>query len=201
MILMPSGPSLTMRVCVDANAAIDYAREYTLHYFGMEPTGRKADILRKRMCQEEHVLVAETAAKEAKRNLVKDLVQKLGRQKAHAIREKAMKILLDYCDEARCGDELEHIPAVQEMYASIESDPTNRKFSNWKKKKSRFAVDPVLGSDINDLKILSTAIHYALLYAVEFWTHDMDFTMFADEIFMMFGLVVVDTYRLGNRFL
>ena len=201
MTLMPPGSSLTLRVSIDANAAIDYAREYTLHYFGMEPTGRKADVLRKRLCRAERVFVAETAIGEAKRNLAKDLVQKLGRHKAHMIRKKATKILRNYCNAARCEDNLEHVPAVREMYALIKSDPANRKFSEWKRKKSRFSVDPVLGSDINDLKILSTAIHCALLYAAEFWTHDMDFTMFADEILRMFGLVVVDTYRLGDRFL
>ena len=190
---------MTMSVCVDANAAIDYAREYTLHYFGMEPTGRKGDVLRKRLCQADHVFVAETAVAEAKRNLVKDLVQKLGHWKANKIKKMAILMLNNYCKEVRCRDELEHVPAVREMYEQIKSNPANQKFSAWKRKKSRFSVDPVLGSDINDLKILSTAIHYALLCAAEFWTHDMDFTMFADEILRMFGLVVVDTYRLGDR--
>ena len=190
-----------MSVCADANVVIDYAREYTLHHFGMEPTGRKADVLRKRLCLAERVFVPATAIEEAKRNFFKDLVQKLGRRKAHMIRKKAGRILRNYCKGVRCRDELEHVPAVQEMYASIKSDPTNQKFFNWKKKKSRFVNDPVLGSDIQDLKILSTAIHYALLHAAEFWTHDMDFTMFADVILRTFGLKVVDSYRLGDQFL
>ena len=198
---MPLGSSLAMWVSIDANAAIDYAREYTLHYFGMEPTGRRADVLRKRLCQAERVFVAETAVGEAKRNLAKDLVQKLGRRKAKVIKSKAVMMLSDYCDEARCGDELEHVPAVRKMYALIKSDPANRKFSEWKKKKGKFVNDPQLGSDVHDLTILSTAIHYALLYAAEFWTHDMDFTMFADEILRTFGLKVVDSYRLGELFL
>lgn len=196
-----SGPGLALQVCIDANVVIDYIRESALHYFGMEPTGRKADILRKRLCQEEHVLVAETAVNEARHNLVKDLVQKLGRRKAYMIRETAVNMLRNYCYEVGCRDELEHVPAAREMYALIESDPKNQKFSDWKKKKSRFVNDPALGSDTNDLKILSTAIHYALLVAAEFWTHDMDFTMFADVIHRTFGLKVVDSYRLGDRFL
>ena len=59
-------------------------------------------------------------------------------------------------------------------------------------------VDPVLGSDINDLKTLSTAAHYARQCRVELWTRDMDFTMFAAEIYATFGVRVVDAYRLGR---
>lgn len=57
----------------------------------------------------------------------------------------------------------------------------------------------MLGSDANDLKVLSTAAYYAQFYVVELWTHDMDFTMFADEIPMALGVKIVDTYRLGGR--
>ena len=192
---------MTMWVCIDANAVIDHVRESALHRFGMEPTGRKADVLRKRLCQVEHVVAPETAVGEARHNFLKDLVQKLGRRKAKLIKSAAMDMLSAYCYEIRCDDNLEHVPAARGMYALIKSDPTNQKFSNWKKKKSRFVDDPVLGSDINDLIILSTAIHHARLYAAEFWTHDMDFILFADEILRIFGLVVVDTYRLGDRFL
>ena len=85
------------------------------------------------------------------------------------------------------------------MYSAISSCPYTQKYARWKKKKGAFAADPVLGSDLNDLKILSTAAHYAQAHPTELWTHDMDFTMFADEIGNAFGLKVVDTYRLGRR--
>lgn len=51
---------------------------------------------------------------------------------------------------------------------------------------------------MNDLKILSTAAHYAQQCRVELWTRDMDFTMFAAEIYATFGVRVVDAYRLGG---
>lgn len=62
--------------------------------------------------------------------------------------------------------------------------------------KSMFVIDPVLGSDPNDIKILSTAAHYAQQHEAELWTRDMDFTMFADGILSTLGVRVVDTYRL-----
>ena len=201
MTLTTTGSTLTMRASIDANAAIDYAREYALHHFGMEPTGRKGDVLRKRLSQVGRVFIAETAVEEAQRNLLKDLVQKLGHETANKIKNTATEMLNKYCKDHECEDNLEYIPAAQQMYALISNNPANQKFSTWKKKKSRFVDDPILGSDINDLKILSTAVYYARICAAEFWTHDMDFTMFADEILRMFGLVVVDTYSLGDRFL
>ena len=38
---MPSGHSLTMWERIDANAVMDYAQEYALHYFGIDTTGAK----------------------------------------------------------------------------------------------------------------------------------------------------------------
>ena len=188
------------RVCLDANAVIDYVRECTLHSLGMDPTGRKADLLRRRLGPLSDVFVAKTAAKEAERNLFNDLKQKLGRATALEIEDDARDLLLEYCEESECLDEHEHVPAAKEMYASIRADPSNKKFSTWKKKKRTKVDSPTLGCDINDLVILSTAVHYVKLGAAEFWTHDMDFTLFANEIHRTFGLIVVDTYRLGGRF-
>ena len=82
------------------------------------------------------------------------------------------------------------------MYALISGDPHNEKFSHWKKKKGEYIDRPELGSDVNDLTILSTAAHFAQKHSVELWTHDMDFTMFSDEIWRAFRVTVVDTYRL-----
>ena len=82
------------------------------------------------------------------------------------------------------------------MYALISSYPHNEKYSHWKKKKGEYIDRPALGSDVNDLTILSTAAHFAQKHAVELWTHDMDFTMFGDEIWRAFRVKVVDTYRL-----
>lgn len=59
-------------------------------------------------------------------------------------------------------------------------------------------ANPVLGSDAGDLAILSTAAQHAQNHAVELWTHDMDFTMFGDEIMRSFNVKVVDTYRLAD---
>ena len=95
-------------------------------------------------------------------------------------------------------DSLDYVPAARAMYAAISEDPSSQKFSKWKKKKSMFVPDPVLGSDRNDLIILSTAANIAQRYEVELWTHDMDFTMFGSEILDRFGVKVVDSHRLGK---
>ena len=190
-----------MQVCADANTVIDYIREYTLHYRGMDTTGRKADALRRCLGQVPSVLAAKTAVEEARNNFEKDLFQMLSRRKARRIKRKALRFLDDYCDAVECEDEPEYVPAAREMYAQIRGDPANQKFSKWRRKKHVRAGSPDLGCDANDLVILSTAVHYAKRSAAEFWTHDMDFTLFADEIYRTFGLIVVDTYRLGGRFL
>ena len=196
--MMPvySGGGLTARVHVDANAVIDYVRECALHSAGRAPTGRKAEKLRMRLDQMPRVFVAKTAGIEAQRNLPKDLVQKLGRSEARKLAGRALKILLQYRKAAERNDRLDHVTAVKKMYADICNNPHGQKFSTWARKKSLFVDNPVLGSDANDLRILSTAAYYARRHAVEFWTHDMDFTIFGDEIRNTFGLKVVDTYRL-----
>ena len=186
-------------VCVDANAVIDYIRECTLRDLGKQPTSRRAEALRMRMEQLGHVFVAETAGMEAERNLLKDLAQKLGHEDAAAVKDPAMTLLHQYLDDVGVADAFDHVSAAQEMYTAISGDPTNQKSSKWKRKKGVFIADPVLGSDRNDLIILSTAAHHARHHAVELWTHDMDFTMFADEIRETFGVTVVDTYRLVGR--
>ena len=196
---MPASPggSLATRVHLDANALIDYIRERALHDTGRPPTGRRADALRKRLDQARHVLVAETAGVEAQRNLPKDLVRKLGRSEAREVMGHALELLHQYRGDVERSDHVEYVSAAREMYAAIRSDPDGQKHSEWKRKKGAFVDDPVLGSDANDLQILSTAAYYARRHPVELWTHDMDFTMFADEIWDAFALKVVDTYRLG----
>ena len=140
----------------------------------------------------------ETASREAKRNLKKDLVRKLGHKKAAEIVDLAYALLCKYHDAVGCRDVLDYVYAGREMYAKISGDSDNQKFAEWQMKKGEFAGCPVLGSP-NDLWILSTAVYYVQMHRVELWTHDMDFTMFADEIYEAFGLRVVDTYRLGGR--
>ena len=84
------------------------------------------------------------------------------------------------------------------MYAEINGDPSNQKLVKWKYRKGMYVTNPVLGSDMNDIKILSTAVHHALDCGAVFLTHDMDFVIFADEIHKTFGLRVVDTRSLGT---
>lgn len=200
MMPMLSGRGSMTWACIDANAVIDYVRERTLYDLGEEPTGRKADAMRRCMDQLPRVFVAETAARESEQNIFNDLKQKLGRRAAARLKRPARKLLDKYLERTRRKDKLEHVAAAREMYASIRCDSSNQKFANWrKKKKDGTQVRPVLGSDINDLKILSTAAYYVKKHPVEFWTHDMDFTIFVDEIATMFGLKVVDTYRLAKR--
>ena len=187
-----------VRVCVDANALIDYARECALHDLGMAPTGRRADALRRRLDRTPRVFTAATAGMEAQRNISKDIANKLGYQKAGRVIRYAQKVLYNYLKSRKRKDELEHVSAIRSMYGVITGNPTGPKFILWMNKKSEYIHDPVLGTDTNDLKILSTAIYYVQLYPVEFWTHEMDFTMFADEIYETFGLRVVDTCRLGQ---
>ncbi len=186
------------RVHVDANAVIDYIRERTLHDHGMRPTGRRAEVLRVRLEQAGRVYVAATAGMEAEKNLVKDLAQKLGRADADRMKNRALKLLYEYLYNAEVEDYLGHVSTAQDMYAAISGDPQNQKFFRWKRKKGILVADPALGSDANDLTILSTAAQHARNYAVELWTHDMDFTMFADEIMGVFNVKVVDTYRLAD---
>ena len=95
-------------------------------------------------------------------------------------------------------DSLDYVPAARTMYAVINEDPNSQKFSKWKKKKGMFVPDPVLGSDRNDLIILSTAADIAQQYEVDLWTHDMDFAMFGSEILDRFGVKIVDSHRLGK---
>ena len=193
--------ALTVWTFVDANALIDYIRECALHEHGFAPTGRRADALRVRLDLTLHPFVPKTAGDEARRNMKKDLVQKLGYEKAMTVMSCAEELLDKYCTDFDCEDEHDHVPDAKKMYARINSDPNNQKFDEWKRKKGAIVEDPDLGDDTNDLTILSTAVHYLQLHPTELWTHDMDFTMFVDEIYETFGLRVVDTYRLGGRFL
>lgn len=194
---MPPGRG-SKRVYLDANAAIDCARERTLHDLGRRPANPRVETLRKRLARTPGVFVTKAAAREAHRNLLKDLMQNMSYEEADRIVHKARRFLRKYCRARGCNDVLDHVSAAREMYSAIRGDPDNQKFSEWMRKKSRHAVDPVLGHDENDLRILSTAAHHAQQHAAELWTHDMDFTMFADEIRMEFGLKVVDSHRLGG---
>ena len=192
------GRSLMTKVFVDANAAIDYIRECTLHDLGMSPTSRRANALRIRLGQIPRVFVAETAGREARHNLKKDLVRHLGYSRAVKVERYAQKLLDEYLDSAKHEDLIEHVPAARAMYAGIRAKAGHKKLAEWESKKGAFVRDPVLGSDINDLKILSTAAHYARQRRVDLWTRDMDFTMFDAEIYATFGVRIVDTYRLGG---
>ena len=184
------------RISVDANALIDYIGECTLRDRGMPPTGPGAEALRIRLEQERDVVVAKTAYEGAQRDLRKDLVHNLGGPKAESVLEHAQGLLYKCRRTMVRRDKLDHVSAAQSMYAAINADPLNKKLVKWKGKKSMFVVDPVLGSDINDLKILSTTAYFAEQRATEFWTRDMDFTMFADEIYLALGVKVIDTSRL-----
>ena len=192
------GDSLATWISVDANAVIDYIRECALHDHDLPPTGHRADALRTHLSRARHVFVAETAYKEARYNLHKDLTHKLADPVVDMVHDYAIGLLYEYRGRTKRPDKIEYVPAAREMYAAISGDPYNQKFSKWRKKKSVFVDAPMLGSDTNDLRILSTAAYYARYHKVEFWTHDMDFTMFADEIDSKFGLKVVDSYRLGG---
>ena len=184
-------------VCVDANAVIDYIRECTLQDLDMPPTGRRQEVLRESLGQVRHAFVAETAGMEALKNLEKDAVQKLGRRVAANVKDYEESLLHGYLCTVECLDSLDYVPTAREMYNLIRSDPNNQKHTSWKKK-SMFVVDPVLGSDENNLRILYTAADYAQRHTVELWTHDMDFIMFVDEIKGAFGLDVVDSHRLNG---
>ena len=184
------------RVCLDANAVIDYIREQALHDLGMRPASRRAEILRRRLAQTRNVLVSRTAAKEARHNLEKDLVEKLDWEWAGMVVGKARWFMAEYCRTKGCNDFFKYVPTARKMYSTIRSDPANKKLLEWKIKKSRYVDNPVLGSDENDLRILSTAACDAGQHAVDLWTHDKDFTMFADEIWNELGVKVVDSHRL-----
>ena len=176
---------------------IDYIGESVMHILGKPPTGPWAVALRLRLAQKHNVLISETAYGETRRNLSKDLMHKLRDQNIDAAMSIAVQLLDGYRSSIR-PDNTQHLSQVQKMYAGINADPTNPKLAKWKYRKGRHVTNPVLGSDTNDLKILSTAVHYALDCGAVFLTHDMDFTMFADEIHKIFGLRVVDTHHLGR---
>lgn len=195
----PHSSDSSVWVCVDANAVIDYTRECTLRDLRMPPTSRKQVALRNNLDQVCHAFVAATAGVEAQENLAKDMIHKLGRLTALSIMDYADDLLYDYLRKVECADSSDYVSAAREMYNLISSDPGNQKHYAWRKKKGMFVVDPVLGSDKNDLVILSTAADYAQRYTVELWTHDRDFTMFADEIQEVFDVKVVDTYSLPEH--
>ena len=180
----------------DANAMIDYLRESAMHIIGMLPTGPWAEALRLHLDQRHHVLISETVYREIHRNLSKDLIYNLGNKKADRAINIATHILRRY--HHRVGpDNTKYVPEVQKMYAKINTDPANQKLVKWKYRKGMHVTNPVLGSDTNDLKILSTAVHHALDCGAVFLTHDMDFIIFADEISRTFGLRVIDSHSLG----
>ena len=114
------------------------------------------------------------------------------------MKNRALKLLYEYLDNAEVEDYLGHASTAQDLYAAISGDPQSQKFFRRKRKKGMLVADPALGSDANDLAILPTAAQHARNYAVEPWTHDMDFTMFADEIMGVFNVKVVDTYCLAD---
>lgn len=192
---------LSVLISVDANAAIDYVRECALHKLGWPPTGRRAEELRVCLGRMTTVIVSETAGREALRNLKKDIKRKLGSLKGGEVYSTAAPLLREYLEVAQCPDNIDNVPSARKMYAEINADSSDPRLAEWTKKKGEALTDPVLGSDVNDLTILSTTAYYVQFCEVEFWTHDMDFTMFADEIRRTFDVRVVDTYRLGGRFL
>lgn len=181
----------------DANALIDYIRESVMHILGKPPTGPWAVTLRLCLDQQHHVLIPETAYRETQRNLSKDLMRRLKDQNVDTAMDTAVQLLDKYRSRMR-PDNIQYVPQVQKMYARINADPTNQELVKWKYRKGRHVNNPVLGSDMNDIKILSTAVHHAQDCGAVFLTHDMDFTMFADDIHKTFGLRILDTHRLGR---
>ena len=107
---LPPSDRLPMQVCADASTVIDYIRECTLHYRGMDRTGRKADALRRCLGQVPSVLASKTSVEEARSNFEKDLFQMLNHRKARRIKRKALRFLDDYCDAVECEDEPEYVP-------------------------------------------------------------------------------------------
>ena len=61
---MPPGRG-PKRVYLDANAAIDCARERTLHDLGRRPANPRVETLRERLARTPGVFVTKTAAREA----------------------------------------------------------------------------------------------------------------------------------------
>lgn len=192
----PSGDSLVTWISVDANALIDHVRESALHDLGIPTTSPEANALRVRLGQERDAIVAKTAYGEAQRNLKKDLAHNLDGPEFETVLDRARNLLSKCRRTMMRSDRMDYVGAAQSMYAAINADSTNKKLAKWKRKKAAYVVDPVLGSDINDLKILSTTAYFARRNRMEFWTRDMDFTMFADEIHKALGVTVVDTRRL-----
>ncbi len=109
----PPGDASATQASLDANAVIYYIRECVLHDSGMPPTGRRAAALRARLARMRNVIVFETAAGEDRRNLKKDLVQKLGRPDAYRVEHRAHELLEKYLDVTECDGELAHVHAAQ----------------------------------------------------------------------------------------
>lgn len=195
---MSSDGYLTTWISVDANAVIDYIRECALRDLRKDPTGPEAEMLRVRLDQQRHVFIAKTAGEEAASNMKKDITHKLESSDPDAVLDRALALLEKYRDKVERDDKIEYVPAIKQMYAAIKTKPSSSKFKKWKRRKRRHKNNPELGSDINDLVILSTTVHYLQIHKVEFWTRDMDFAIFANEIHETFGLKVVDTRRLGE---
>ena len=189
-------------ICIDANVAIDYARERAKHELGIGGAGVNATMLRKhlgRSLGEGRVVIPSTAYNEARDNLDKDVARVVGEPDAGRVLLRADFVINKRLRGSVRIDDLALVDEAREMYEAIRGNPKSQKFANWYSRKSRHVARPTLGSG-NDLVILSTVAQNAKLRHVEFWTRDIDFTMFAGEIAALFNVEIVDASRLGDRF-
>lgn len=187
---------------IDANVAIDYARERARRELGIKSTGDSADMLRRhlgRSLGEGRVAISSTAYGEAQRNLYKDVMRTTDDADAGRVLVRAAFLVDRHLGGVVCADDPTLVNEALKMYKAIRSNPRSQKLAEWHLLKSRHMAHPTLGTG-KDLVILSTAARHAKRRHVELWTRDMDFTMFAGEIAARFNVEVVDAYRLGERF-
>lgn len=188
-------------IYIDANVAIDYARERALHELRIESANRKAGILRKHLggaLGRGRVTIPAIAYNEARSNLRKDVVNRVDKNHVDMVWLRARSVINERLRNALCVNNHTLVDEAREMYKAAGS-PKSQKFAEWYSRKSRHVARPSLGSG-NDLVILSTVAQNAKRGRVEFWTGDIDFTMFADEIAAKFNVEVVDASRLDERF-
>lgn len=186
------------KIYIDANVVIDYARERALHQLGVKSTGT---VLRRHLGEslgEGRVSIPMVAYNEAKRNLRKDVMHKINASDAEVEFTQA-SFLIKRLRLNVCKNNFALVDEVRKMYDVISRDPRSQNLARWRSLKSRHVARPSLGLG-NDAIILSTAAQHAKRRQAELWTRDIDFTMFADEIGAAFNVEVVDTSRLGERF-
>ena len=189
-------------IYIDANVAIDYARERALHELGIKSANSKASILRKHLggaLGRDQVSIPAIAYREARYNLRKDVVRTVDKNHADRVWLHARSVIDGRLRSTLCANNSMLVGEARDMYKAIRNNPRSQKFAEWYSRKSRHVARPSLGTD-NDLVILSTAAQNAKRLHVELWTRDIDFTMFAGEIAAKFNVEVVDASRLDERF-